>query len=68
MPEWINDRNPNSPGIYITNKEPDEGFITIKNLLCYFDGTKWLYPHQIGAASVSAEHKVEWMKIELGKD
>lgn len=65
--EWIEDRNPNSPGMYSV-------YNTNSNSLpqCfgfgYFDGNGWILPSQAGTQIYPYRSSPVWSVIDWGKD
>ena len=58
--EWITDRNPESPGIYLIRN-----FMATRSYLCYFDGQNWSIPNCESWDDCINPH---WKIVNLGKD
>lgn len=57
--EWITNRNPKSPGIYLIRN------VYFQEYVCYFDGQNWNIPNGQSWDDCINPH---WKIVDLGKD
>lgn len=65
--KWINDRNPNSPGMYGIYLSSD---LTLYNNFgfAYFDGEGWIMHSHVGTSIIPYKSNHYWTVIDWGKD